>query len=297
MARMGGIAAKAEALLGVTVVATTSVAGGDTNTATRLRLTDGRSAVMKTRPQAPHDFYTSEAEGLQWLGEAGGALVPDVLGVAEDCLVISWIEPGKATTDAAESFGRGLATTHAAGADEFGYARDGYIGLAPLPNKPATTWTEFYATRRVLPYLKVAVDRGAMTTEEAAPVEEVVRRLDELAGPSEPPARIHGDLWSGNVVWSTEDRAYLIDPAAHGGHRETDLAMLALFGIQHLQRIIDAYDEVSPLAEGWQSRVPLHQLHPLLVHAALFGGGYGERAVAAASYVLAGELPRPDPAG
>ncbi|MGH1564045.1 fructosamine kinase family protein [Mumia sp. DW29H23] len=296
MARMGGIAAKAEALLGVAVVATTPVAGGDTNTATRLRLTDGRSAVMKTRPHAPHDFYTSEAEGLQWLAD-GGAPVPEVLGVSEDCLVVSWVEPGKATADAAEQLGRALAATHRAGADEFGYPRDGYIGLAPLPNKPATTWTEFYATRRVLPYLKVAVDRGAMTPEEAAPVEEVVRRLDDLAGPTEPPARLHGDLWSGNVVWSTEDRAFLIDPAAHGGHRETDLAMLSLFGIQHLQRILDAYDEVAPLADGWHERVPLHQLHPLLVHAALFGGGYGARASAAAEHLLAGEQQRAERAG
>ncbi|MBW9204322.1 fructosamine kinase family protein [Mumia sp. zg.B53] len=291
MARMGGIAAKAEALLGVAVVATTPVAGGDTNTATRLRLTDGRSAVLKTRPQVPHDFYTAEAEGLQWLGEAG-APVPQVLGVSADCLVVSWIEPGKATADAAESLGRALAATHRAGADEFGYPRDGYIGLAPLPNKPAPTWTEFYTTRRILPYLKVAVDRGAMTTEDAAPVEEVVRRIDDFAGPPEPPARIHGDLWSGNVVWSTEDRAFLIDPAAHGCHRETDLAMLALFGIQHLQRILDAYIETFPLADGWHERVPLHQLHPLLVHAALFGGGYGARARAAAEQLLDGEAPR-----
>ncbi len=288
MARMGGIAAKAEALLGAGVVATTPVAGGDTNTAIRLRLTDGRSAVLKTRPHAPHDFYTAEADGLRWLAEAGGVAVPEVLGVSEDCLIVSWIEPAKATADAAEAFGRAVAQTHAAGAEEFGFVRDGHIGLAPLPTKPAAPWTEFYATRRVLPYLKVAVDRGAMTSEDAAPVEEVVRRLDELAGPAEPPARLHGDLWSGNVVWSTEDRAFLIDPAAYGGHRETDLAMLALFGIQHLQRIVDSYDEASPLADGWRERVPLHQLHPLLVHAALFGGTYGARASAAAEQLLAG---------
>lgn len=104
-----------------------------------------------------------------------------------------------------------------------------------------------------------------------------MRRLTSLAGPDEPPARLHGDLWSGNVVWG-HDGAVLVDPAAHGGHRETDLAMLALFGLPHLQRLVDAYDEERPLADGWQDRQPLHQLFPVLVHAAMFGSAYGRRA-------------------
>ncbi|KHL16455.1 fructosamine-3-kinase [Mumia flava] len=288
MARMAGIAAKAEALLDASVVATTPVAGGDTNTATRLRLTDGRSAVMKTRPNPPAGFYAFEADGLRWLSVPGGAAVPEVLGVSEDCIIVTWAEPGKATQDSAEAFGRALAVTHAAGAESFGHTGDGWIGLAPLPAGTADTWPEFYATRRVLPYLKVAVDRGAVTPEQARPIEDVAASITDLAGPAEPPARIHGDLWSGNVVWGTDDTVHLIDPAAQGGHRETDLAMLALFGVQHLQRILDAYDEAAPLADGWQDRVALHQLHPLLVHAALFGGGYGARAAMAAEQLLSG---------
>ena len=98
----------------------------------------------------------------------------------------------------------------------------------------------------------------------------------------EPPARLHGDLWSGNVLW-TADEAVLIDPAAHGGHREADLAMLALFGAPHLERVLAAYDEAAPLADGWRERVPLHQVHPLLLHAVLFGGSYGGAGVCAAA--------------
>jgi fructosamine-3-kinase len=283
---MGTIATRASALLDSAVVATTSVAGGDICTATRLRLSDGRSALIKTRPRAPATFFAVEARGLSWLRDAGGAAVPEVLACAEDCLVISWVEPGQPSPEAAENFGRRLAVTHGTGAESFGAAEDGFIGTLPLPNKPADSWAEFFATRRVLPYLRAARDRGAVTAGDAAAVEEVLRRLDELGGPAEPPARIHGDLWSGNVLWGADGNAWLVDPAAHGGHRETDLAMLGLFGTPHLPIILDAYDEAAGLADGWQSRIPLHQLHPLLVHAVLFGGGYGVRAGDAARALL-----------
>jgi fructosamine-3-kinase len=287
MARMAGTAARAETLLGIGVVSTTPVAGGDICTATRLRLTDGRGAIIKTRPHAPEGFFAREAEGLRWLAYAQGARVPQVLAVADDCLVLDWIEPGKPTTDLAERFGRSLAATHLAGAETFGGPRDGYIGLAPLPNRTLPTWPEFFASRRVMPYVRAAVDRGSLTTDEAATIEAAMRRIHDLAGPEEPPARIHGDLWSGNVVWGADGDVWIIDPAAHGGHRETDLAMLSLFGAPHLQRILDAYAEAAPLADGWHERLPLHQLHPLLVHSVLFGGTYGARAAAAAKDLLA----------
>jgi fructosamine-3-kinase len=283
---MAGTAARAEALIGHGVVSTTPVAGGDICTATRLRLSDGSNAVIKTRPQAPKDFFRREAESLAWLRAAAGAPVPEVLGVDDECLVLTWVEPGKPTSDAAEELGRGLAATHAAGAETFGASVDGYVGLAPLPNRPLGTWPEFFASRRVMPYVRAAVDRKALTVEQAGTIEATMRRVHDLAGPAEPPARIHGDLWSGNIVWSTEGRVWLIDPAAHGGHRESDLAMLSLFGAPHLQRILDSYDEAAPLADGWRQRIPLHQLHPLLVHAVMFGGSYGARATAAAQAAL-----------
>ena len=288
MARMSTIANRAEGLLGTAVVATTPVAGGDICTATRLRLSDGRSALVKTKPHAPETFFAAEARGLTWLAGALGAAVPEMLASAEDCLIVEWVEPGHPSAEAAEGLGRGLATTHAAGAEKFGADEDGFIGTLPLPNRPADTWAEFYATRRVLPYLKAARDRGSVSADDAESIETVVRRIDEFAGPAEPPARVHGDLWSGNVLWGSDQRAWLIDPAAHGGHRETDLAMLALFGSPHLSRVLDAYDEAAPLADGWRQRVPLHQLHPLLVHAVLFGGGYGARAADAARSLLDG---------
>jgi fructosamine-3-kinase len=253
------------------------VAGGDIATATKLRLSTGRSAFMKTLTNAPAGFFETEAAGLRWLGEADGIAVPEVLAVQPDCLILAWIEPGKMTTEAASEFGRALALTHAAGAPSYGLDRDGFIGRLPLPNKSAPTWAEFYATRRLLPYLKLARDRDVITAEQADVVEGVVKRLTDLV-PEEGPSRLHGDLWNGNVVWTHDGGCCVIDPAAHGGHRETDLAMLALFGLAHLPRMLQAYEEVSPLADGWDERVGVHQLFPLLVHACLFGGGYGARA-------------------
>jgi fructosamine-3-kinase len=302
MARMGTIAQRAEALLGSAVVATTPLAGGDVCSSTRLRLSTGASALMKTRPHAPADFFHVEARGLHWLGEVDGVDVPSVLAVEDDCLILSWVEGARPSVEAAERLGRALAGLHQAGPEKFGWpdgsdgggdsGGDGYIGTLPMRNRETDSWPELYATQRVLPYLKLARDRDAISVEDAAAVEGVVRRITELAGPGEPPARLHGDLWSGNLIWAQEGRVWLIDPAAYAGHRETDLAMLALFGCPQLPRVLDAYQEVTPLAEGWEDRVALHQLFPLLVHACMFGrgagssdaggSGYGARAGAAA---------------
>jgi fructosamine-3-kinase len=285
MTRQPHIARRAEELLGSAVAATAPVAGGDISTATKLRLSSGRSAFMKTLTNAPAGFFEAEAAGLRWLGEAGGVQVPEVLAVQADCLILEWVEPGKLTTEAASDFGRALAKTHDAGAPAYGLEREGFIGRLPLPNKPASTWAEFFATKRVLPYLKLARDRAAITPEGAEVVESIIGRLPDLV-PEEGPRRLHGDLWNGNVIWTHDAGCCVVDPAAHGGHRETDLAMLALFGHPYLHRVLAGYQAAAPLAPGWQARVPLHQLFPLLVHAVLFGGGYGASAVAAAHAAL-----------
>jgi fructosamine-3-kinase len=171
----------------------------------------------------------------------------------------------------------------------YGAPWPGFIASLPLDNTPTGGpggWPDWYATRRLLPFLRRAADAGTLTGADVALVETVTGRIGELAGPAEPPSRIHGDLWSGNLLWSG-GQGWLIDPAAHGGHRETDLAMLALFGAPHLDRILAAYDEAVPLAPGWRARVPLHQLHPLLVHVCLYGSGYAAAVRDAARQTLA----------
>jgi fructosamine-3-kinase len=231
--------------------------------------------------------FAAEANGLRWLAEADAVPVPEVLAVGPEALVISMIPPGPATPEAAFGFGTDLARLHAAGADGFGAPWPGFIASLPLDNTPdAADWPQWYAHRRLLPFLTRAVDAGALRPEDARLVEEVVERIGSLAGPAEPPSRIHGDCWAGNVLWSG-GRGWLIDPAAHGGHRETDLAMLALFGAPGLDRILAGYNDTVPLAAGWRSRIPLHQLHPLLVHACLFGASYREEVRSAARAALA----------
>ena len=254
----------------------------------RLRLADGTEVVAKR-----HDHrggVAAEAEGLRWLAE-GGFRCPQVITHDDGWLVIEAVPTGSPTVAAAETFGRELAAGHRTGASAFGDAPpdgpvDAWIGLAPMRNVPGSSWPEWYAAHRVQPYLRDAVDQGVL--DDPGPVEAVCERIGDLAGPAEPPARLHGDLWSGNVLWGADGHVWLIDPAAHGGHRETDLAMLHLFGCPHLDRIVAAYDEADPLADGWRARIPLHQLFPLLVHTVLFGGGYGAQAVAAARAALAG---------
>ena len=251
-------------------------------------LTDGRRVFAKFSERPVASLMASEARGLQWLASAGGPGVPEVLGCDGDGIVLSWVSSGPATPGAAQRFGRELAAMHAAGAETFGAPWPGYIASLPLDNEAGSRggWPEWYAARRLIPFLRRAADAGTLAAGDVRLVESVIGRIGELAGPAERPSRIHGDCWSGNVLWSA-GRGWLVDPAAHGGHRETDLAMLALFGAPHLERILAAYDEAAPLAGGWQARVPLHQLHPLLVHVCLFGASYRERLRDAARSALA----------
>ncbi|WP_062132930.1 fructosamine kinase family protein [Demequina aestuarii] len=247
---------------------------------------------VKERADAPPGFFEAEAAGLRWLAEAGGARIAQVRSASAGRIELKRIEPARPTADAATSFGRALAHTHAAGAETFGAPPEGwdgplYIGRREMPRVTDESWGRFYAEGRVLPFLEPALSAGHVRESEAGVVREACELIaDGAFNDDAPPARIHGDLWSGNVLFSPAG-VVLIDPAAHGGHAETDLAMLALFGAPHLEAILVGYHESSPLREGWQARIPLHQLHPLAVHAAGHGRAYGVELAEAARAVLA----------
>jgi fructosamine-3-kinase len=262
---------------GASVIA--RVGGGDINEAFRVRLTDGSEAFVKTRADAAPGEYEAEAAGLRWLAEPGALRTPRVLEIADGHLALEWVEPGYLDDAGIEELGRGLAATHRAGAPQFGgfvlsgSGEPSRFGSLALPNDPTDDWPSFYAERRLRPLARLARERGALSEGGIQAVERVCERMGELCGPPEPPARLHGDLWSGNVMADASGRPWLIDPSAYGGHREVDLAMLRLFGAPS-ERVFSAYEELAPLSEGWQQRVDLYQLLPLLVHALLFGGSY-----------------------
>lgn len=250
-----------------------------------------------------------EAAGLAWLAEAEedggtriarGRLDGDILRVAR-------VHPTEPTAARAAAFGHSLAMLHARGAAwhccppagasapfEVGSSRT-RLAAEPVGAGAAgagaagAAWGEAWAATAMRPILERCITSGRLDREAATIMSRAVDRMG--AGDFDAPqprlvgdvARIHGDLWSGNVLWSAVDTgAVLIDPHAQGGHAETDLAMLALFGLPLLDRVLAAYDETSQLAEGWRQRIPMQQLQPLLVHTLRFGGGYAEQAVAVA---------------
>jgi fructosamine-3-kinase len=269
------IADAVAAVVGSGVRSMRRVGGGDVAESYRVDLDDGRRVFAKTHHDPPPEFFTTEAWGLRWLRDARAVAVPDVIAVGDEppLLVLEWIEEGHPTATTEAELGRALAEMHFAGAPSFGREDRRTTGSRRLPNDPCDTWIEFYATRRLLPLARMAADAHALPADAVGRLEAVAGSLAELGGPPEPAARLHGDLWAGNRVVDMAGRSWLIDPAAHGGHREFDLAMMHLFG-GFGPDCFAAYAETFPLADGWQDRVPLHQLAPLTVHAIKFGGTY-----------------------
>jgi len=286
------VRARLAELLDVDVVATGRLSGGDVAESFRVTLADDRVVFAKTHRSPPANFFTTEAAGLRWLREAGELEVPEVLAVSDgdggdgDCplLVLEWIDQASRRPDDT-AFGRSLARLHRMGAPAFGREDRRTTGSRALPNDPCGTWLEFYASRRLEPLRRLAAEENALTGHALADLGTVIARLDEFGGPAERPSRLHGDLWAGNRLVDDAGGSWLIDPAAHGGHREFDLAMMRLFG-GFAHEAFAGYDDEFPLADGWEQRVPLHQLAPLIVHAIKFGGGYRSATEQALQQVL-----------
>jgi fructosamine-3-kinase len=266
--------------LGSEVALVRPLAGGDINQAFELELADGRSVFVKTNAAAPAGFFEAEASGLRWLAEARALRVPEVLavgGAESPFLALELLESSAPAPGFDERLGQGLARLHGSGAASFGLAADNFVGSLPQLNQSRPSWAEFYRERRLIPLLERARRRGLLDAEFERAAERVLARLEQLVGPSEPPARLHGDLWAGNLHVARGGEPTLIDPAVYGGHREIDLAMMRLFG-GFGPRVFAAYAESAPLAPGHAGRVALYQLYPLLVHVVLFGAGYVSRA-------------------
>ena len=235
----------------------------------------------------------AEAEGLRWLADGAHerSFVAEVVEASDEEIVTRRVPAGRPSAEAARTAGRELARLHDSGAEAFGCPPPGwdgpnYIGTAEQECTPTDDWAEFYVEQRVLPFARDAVAAGHLDRGGLEEAEEACRLVRGHDWGDPKPARIHGDLWSGNLLFG-KDGPVLIDPAAHGGHRVTDLAMLALFGAPGLEEIFAGYEEVHPLPQGWREDIPAHQLHPLAVHAKTHGPAYGDALVDAARRVTA----------
>lgn len=297
-----------EQLLGAKLVESSALSGGDVNEAFMATLADGRRVFVKANPAAPADMFAREAEGLRWLEEAGALRVPRVLGVGRDVLVLEFLAPATRAANFDETLGAGLAALHRRGPKTFGLAYDNYIGtlkqtnaaaanrrevpgaLAVMDDEPSAAetfatsdWATFYRDYRLAPLIVRA--RQHFDARAHRIFDVLLDRLPDLVGDPEPPARLHGDLWGGNLHVDEAGQPCLIDPAVYGGHREMDLAMMRLFG-GFSERVFDAYAAAFPLSDGALERTSLYQLYPLLVHVNLFGASYAQRAIQAAKAYL-----------
>ncbi len=273
------VRAAVERALGSAIARVSAESGGDINESFAVVLagahagSGGRRVFVKTHAAAPPGMFAAEARGLEWLGSAQCLRVPLVLAVEASFLALEYLESGARRRDFDEELGRGLAALHLSGAPAFGFESGNFVGRLPQSNRPHPTWHEFYRDERLLPQLALARELGRATRAMERGFERLWPRLETLLGPAEPPARLHGDLWGGNLHVGPEGEPCLIDPAVYGGHREVDLAMMRLFG-GFSPRVFAAYDEAYPLAAGHGERVRVYQLYPLMVHVNHFGGSY-----------------------
>jgi fructosamine-3-kinase len=239
------------------------------------------SVFLKTNASAPASMFPAEARGLEWLREASALRIPEVLAVSsgregEPCfLVLELLTPGQQGRDFDQRLGRGLARLHRFGASGFGFESDNFIGSLPQQNDAHASWSDFFWHERLEPQLELAVASGRASARMRHSFEKLAARLSQLVGAVEPPSRLHGDLWGGNLHVDQSGAPCLIDPAVYGGHREVDLAMMRLFG-GFGEGVFRAYEDEWPLAPGHAERIGLYQLYPLMVHVNLFGGGYAD---------------------
>ena len=267
-----------ERALGSAPTVARRLGGGDINDAFEVRLADDRMVFVKTNARAAREMFPTEARGLAFLAEPKALRTPEVLAVSSPddstrFLALELVRSGSPARGHDEALGRGLAALHRFGAPSFGLDHDNFIGSLPQSNRAHARWSDFFEKERLAPQLDRAVGLGRASTVMRRGFERLFSRLSDLAGPEEPPSRLHGDLWGGNLHTDEHGAPCLVDPAVYGGHREIDLAMMRLFG-GFGERVFSSYAEAFPLAPGASDRVALYQLYPLMVHVNLFGGGY-----------------------
>ncbi|MBS1509423.1 MAG: fructosamine kinase family protein [Bacteroidetes bacterium] len=253
-----------------------SVSGGDINEAWCLQSQHHTWFVKLNDAQQFPNMFSGEADGLRALKQHSTFYIPEVIATGEwegqQYLILEWISSGTPSTKTYEVFGSMLATMHQQPQEFFGWHQHNYIGSLPQQNNTCNTWHEFYAQQRILPLVQRLFDAAIFDATDVLYAEQLCNKLKEIF-PAETPSLLHGDLWSGNYMIHQNGSPVLIDPAVYCGHREMDIGMMHLFD-GFPAAVIQSYNEHHPLQKGWQSRLPVTQWYPLLVHAILFGGHY-----------------------
>ena len=261
---------------GLSVIKHEKVHGGDINQCYCLYTPDASYFLKVNNAVRYPGMFEKELNGLDALRNNFSLTVPAVfkcgLVQQQQYLLLEWIETGKPKTNFRENFGAALAVMHKQPQPYYGWEEDNYIGSLPQYNSRHTSWHLFYSECRIIPLVKLLFDAGSFTKQDVSHAEFFCQKTDQVF-PHEPPALLHGDLWSGNFMITATGDAAIYDPAVYYGHREMDIGMTKLFG-GFDQRFYDAYNEVYPLEKNWLQRLPLTQLYPLLVHAVLFGAHY-----------------------
>jgi protein-ribulosamine 3-kinase len=254
------------------VVASQPVGGGCINQCARLQTSSGSSFFIKTNQSTPEDMFIREAEGLKSLRIAGGPTVPEPFACGPDFLLMEDLKPGPRRPEYWSEFGRCLANLHNRTRSEFGFSQDNYIGSTIQPNPWTADGYRFFGEHRLLFQANLANRQGLLGARAVQQVEDIAIRLPDLI-PKQPASLIHGDLWGGNAMTNSAGEPAIIDPAAHYGWAEAELAMTTLFG-SFPEAFYFAYQEIRLLESGYQQRFPLYNLYHLLNHLNLFGSGY-----------------------
>lgn len=263
----------------VQINGTKPVSGGSINQTYCLDTNAGKYMLKFNSKSAYPNMFAHEMVGLKTIGTTNTIAVPE--GILQDdlndesFLVLEWIETRKPTEKASEQLGRELAEMHKNSATYFGFGSDNYMGSLPQSNKQHDTWSSFYIEQRLQPMVKLAFEKRLLNKTDVQNFEKLYSKLKNLFK-EEPSSLIHGDLWGGNYLISKDEKPYLIDPAVSYGNREFDIAMTTLFG-GFSESFYSAYQESFPLNKGWNERIELWNLYPLLLHLNLFGAGYLEQ--------------------
>ena len=261
----------------ITIDELKSVGGGDINEAYHLKTNQKNLFLKLNKPDLFPGMFEAEKLGLDLLLEHSGFVIPKPILVGKipecDFLMMEWVE--LISQGDWKKFGQTLAAMHRQTNSNFGLDHQNYIGSLKQDNTFEQNWSEFYANRRLHPLCKKAFDKGQINRLILQAFEKLYQRLDEIY-PNEPPALLHGDLWSGNRAFTSDGTPCIYDPAVYFGHREIDLSMTKLFG-GFPDEMYQSYHQNYPLEGGWEKRLPIGQLYPLLVHVILFGGNYANQ--------------------